>query len=148
MRRSAAETFSTLLANVADDVVWIGVYGTGPHVPTSGERRGKAAVAEFFAQVGKNVNFSRFEPKEFIATGDKVVALGDYSATTPGQQELRLGLRDGLHGEGRQGDALPGVLRQRGNQRRVLTLTGRTHAATAAEPLRLRPGRGHCILAD
>jgi ketosteroid isomerase-like protein len=59
------------------------VYGAGPHVPTSGERHGKAQVGEFFKQVAQNVNFSRFEPKEFIATGDKVVALGHYTATTP-----------------------------------------------------------------
>ena len=78
----------TLLGSVADDVVWIGVYGTGSHVPTSGERRGKAAVAEFFEQVAANVTFSRFEPKEFIATGDKVVALGDYSATTPAKKSF------------------------------------------------------------
>jgi ketosteroid isomerase-like protein len=73
----------TLLSKLADDIVWMGVYGAGAHVPTAGERRGKAAVAEFFKQVAENVNFSRFEPKEFIATGDKVVALGHYTATTP-----------------------------------------------------------------
>ena len=73
----------TLLTYFADDIVWNAVYGTGSHVPTAGERRGKAAVAEFFKQVAENVNFSRFEPKEFIATGDKVVALGHYTATTP-----------------------------------------------------------------
>ena len=73
----------TLLSTLADDIVWMGVYGAGSHVPTAGERRGKAAVAEFFKQVAENVNFSRFEPKEFIATGDKVVALGYYTATTP-----------------------------------------------------------------
>lgn len=72
-----------LLSTFADDIVWNAVYGTGSHVPTSGERRGKAAVAEFFKQVAENINFSRFEPKEFIATGDKVVALGHYTATTP-----------------------------------------------------------------
>ena len=72
-----------LLACFADDIVWNAVYGTGPHVPTSGERRGKAAVADFFRQVAANVNFSTFEPKEFVATGDKVVALGHYTATTP-----------------------------------------------------------------
>ena len=73
----------TLLSTLADDIVWMGVYGAGSHVPTAGERRGKAAVAEFFKQVAENVNFSRFEPKEFIATGDKVVALGHDTATTP-----------------------------------------------------------------
>lgn len=73
----------TLLTYFADDIVWTAVYGTGSHVPTSGERRGKTAVAEFLKQVADNVHFSRFEPKEFVATGDKVVALGHYMATTP-----------------------------------------------------------------
>ena len=73
----------TLLTYVADDVIWTAVYGAGPHVPTSGVRRGKAAVAEFFKQVAENVHFSQFEPKEFVETGDKVVALGHYKATTP-----------------------------------------------------------------
>ena len=73
----------TLLTYVSDDVVWKGVYGAAPHVPTSGERRGKAAVAEFFSQVAANVMFSTFEPKEFVAAGDKVVALGHYAASTP-----------------------------------------------------------------
>lgn len=73
----------TLLTFLADDIVWNAVYGTGSHVPTSGVRRGKAAVGEFFRQVAENLFFSRFEPKEFFATGDKVVALGHYTATTP-----------------------------------------------------------------
>jgi uncharacterized protein len=72
-----------ILDRLDDGIVWKGVYGAGPHVPTSGERRGKAQVGEFFKQVAQNVNFSRFEPKEFIATADKVVALGHYTATTP-----------------------------------------------------------------
>ncbi|HVQ12411.1 MAG TPA: nuclear transport factor 2 family protein [Vicinamibacterales bacterium] len=71
-----------ILDRLDDGIVWKGVYGAGPHVPTSGERRGKAQVGEFFKQVAQTVNFSRFEPKEFIATGDKVVALGHYTATT------------------------------------------------------------------
>ena len=75
----------TLLSKLADDVIWVAVYGAGSHVPTAGERRGKAAVAEFFKQVAENINFSRFEPKEFIATGDKVVALG----TTPRRRRGR-----------------------------------------------------------
>ncbi len=78
----------TLLASLADDVVWLGVYGAGPHVPTSGERRGKAAVEEFFGQVAANVNFSQFEPREFVASGDKVVALGHYTATTPAKKSF------------------------------------------------------------
>ena len=71
-----------ILDRLTDDVIWKGVYGAAAHVPTSGERRGKAAVATFFKQVAETMKFSRFEPKEFVATGDKVVALGSYSGTT------------------------------------------------------------------
>src|SRR4051794_4673828 len=78
----------SVLDNLSDDVVWEGVYGAGAHVPTSGTRRGKAAVAEFFKQVAANVNFSQFEPKQFVATGDKVVALGHYVATTPADKSF------------------------------------------------------------
>ena len=53
----------TLMTYVADDIVWVGVYGTASHVPTSGERRGKAAVDEFFKQVAEHVHFNEFEPK-------------------------------------------------------------------------------------
>jgi ketosteroid isomerase-like protein len=74
---------AAILERIDDNVVWNGVYGTNASVPTSGERRGKAAVAEFFKQVAEHVNFSTFEPKEFVASGDKVVALGHYAATTP-----------------------------------------------------------------
>ncbi len=71
-----------ILDRLTDDVIWKGVYGAAAHVPTSGERRGKSAVATFFKQVAETVKFSRFEPKEFIATGDRVVALGSYNGTT------------------------------------------------------------------
>src|SRR5512132_1501163 len=71
-----------ILDRLDDGVVWKGVYGAASYVPTAGERRGKAAVKRFFEQVAESVNFSRFEPKEFIATDDKVVALGHYTATT------------------------------------------------------------------
>ena len=54
-----------------------------PHVPTAGERRLKAQVGELFKLVAENMSFSLFEPAEFIASGDKVVALGHYAATTP-----------------------------------------------------------------
>jgi len=73
----------SILDRLTDDVIWKRVYGAAPYVPTSGERRGKAAVATFFKQVAEHVNFLTFEPKEFIATGDKVVALGHYTGKTP-----------------------------------------------------------------
>jgi uncharacterized protein len=75
-----------ILDQVDENVVWHGVYGAAPHVPTAGVRRGKARVREFFEQVAQHVSFSRFEPREFLTGGDKVAALGRYSATTPGGQ--------------------------------------------------------------
>ncbi len=71
-----------ILDRLDDGIVWKGVYGAAAHVPTAGERRGKAAVKEFFGLVASTVKFSRFEPKEFVASGDKVIALGHYTAET------------------------------------------------------------------
>ena len=71
-----------ILDRLTDDVIWKGVYGAAAYVPTSGERRGKAAVATFFKQVAETLKFSQFDPKEFVANGNKVVALGHYRATT------------------------------------------------------------------
>jgi uncharacterized protein len=71
-----------ILDRLDDSVAWTAVYGAGSNVPMAGERRGKAAVGEFFKLVATHVNFARFEPKEFVATGDKVVALGHYTAVT------------------------------------------------------------------
>lgn len=73
-----------ILDRLDEGIVWKGVYGAAAHVPTSGERRGKAQVAEFFKQVGDTVHFSRFEPQEFVAMGNKVVALGHYTANITG----------------------------------------------------------------
>jgi len=72
-----------ILDRLTDDIIWKPVHGAASYVPTSGERRGRPAVATFFKQVAENVNFTTFEPKEFVATGDKVVALGHYTAKTP-----------------------------------------------------------------
>jgi uncharacterized protein len=72
----------TLLGYMADDVKWQGAIGTAKHVPFSGARAGKPAVAEFFKQVAESEDFQQFEPREFVAQGDKVVALGHYRAVT------------------------------------------------------------------
>jgi len=73
----------TLLSYYDDDIVWEPAYGASGHVPTAGRRQGKAAVAEYFRLVAENFNISRFETTDFIGSGDKVVTLGHYTATTP-----------------------------------------------------------------
>ena len=77
-----------ILDRLDDSVAWTAVYGAGSNVPMAGERRGKAAVGEFFKLVATHVNFARFEPKEFVATGDKVVTLGHYTAKTSANKEF------------------------------------------------------------
>ena len=72
-----------VLAVMHDDILWKPVTGAARHVPTAGERRGKVAVGEFFKILGETIAFSRFEPREFIAQGDKVVTLGHYTGKTP-----------------------------------------------------------------
>jgi hypothetical protein len=48
-------------------------------VPFAGTRRGIAGVRDFFAAVSDGLDVLEFEPHEYIAQGDKVVALGRYS---------------------------------------------------------------------
>lgn len=65
-----------LLAQMSDDINWelpeISV------VPLAGKRNGREAVREFFAIVARDQDVLAFEPREFIAQGDKVVSLGNY----------------------------------------------------------------------
>ena len=69
-----------LLGYMTEDIDWQPVIGTAAHVPFSGERKGKASVAEFFKRVAESEDFQQFEPREFVAQGDKVVAIGHYRA--------------------------------------------------------------------
>jgi ketosteroid isomerase-like protein len=70
----------TLLNLLDEAVVWYPVKGAAKTVPTAGERRGKAAVAEFFRLLAEGTTWEAFEPEEFIAERDKVVARGHYAA--------------------------------------------------------------------
>jgi hypothetical protein len=67
-----------ILDTLADDIEWT---TPGQGVPTEGTRRGKAEVAEFFRLVAATWNFTVFEPHEYVASGNTVVAIGFYSAT-------------------------------------------------------------------
>ena len=64
---------------LTDDVEWDGVKGTEGTLPQAGLRRGKAEVVRFFQEVDSTTQFDRFEPQDFVAQGDTVVAIGMYS---------------------------------------------------------------------
>jgi ketosteroid isomerase-like protein len=68
-----------LLNHMTEDIDW---HMFGPQeLPTGGPRKGKPEVSRFFKEVGETWNFEKFEPRQFIAQGDMVVALGFYSGT-------------------------------------------------------------------
>lgn len=68
----------SLLALLADDIEWETPEVEG--IPYGGLQRGKKGVAEFFRQLGESEEILSFEPKEFIAQGEKVVVIGEYRA--------------------------------------------------------------------
>jgi uncharacterized protein len=77
-----------LLKTLDDKVTWKAVTGAGPQVPFAGERHGKASVAEFFRLLAEVQTFEQFEPREFIAQGNKVVTLGHYKGMPKGTSKL------------------------------------------------------------
>ena len=79
--RRAYENFKTgniaeIVDSVTDDVDWRvpEISGAG----FSGQRRGRDSIAGFFSNLAEEQDSVSFEPREFVAQGDKVVALGTY----------------------------------------------------------------------
>jgi uncharacterized protein len=67
-----------LLSLLDGQVSWV---TPGPsNLPIAGTRQGQQAVGEFFQAVSSLVDILRFEPKDFIAQGERVVVLGDDTA--------------------------------------------------------------------
>ena len=48
------------------------------NVPHGGRRKGRQQMLEFMSLVNDNMENLHFEPREFVAEGDKVVIFGDY----------------------------------------------------------------------
>jgi len=71
----------TLLDGLDEQIVWRPVIGASSSVPTAGNRRGKAAVGEFFRTLSETSTFEDFQTNEFVAQGDKVVVIGRYTGT-------------------------------------------------------------------
>jgi ketosteroid isomerase-like protein len=67
-----------VLSTLDDTVEWHAVIGTEGVVPTSGLRKGRSGVGQFFQQLADSIAFDSFEPREFIAQGEQVVVVGHY----------------------------------------------------------------------
>jgi uncharacterized protein len=66
-----------LLNLLADDIEW--QLPEIEDVPFSGKHRGQEQMGQFFASLVDAQEVQHFDPREFIAQGDKVVALGHYA---------------------------------------------------------------------
>lgn len=72
-----AGDIESLLDLYTDDVDW--ETPKVENVPQTGKRKGKQEMLEFMSLVGPDYSENlHFEPREFIAQGNKVVILGDY----------------------------------------------------------------------
>jgi uncharacterized protein len=65
---------------MADDIEWVDP-GDPDENPLAGTYRGKEEVLGWFGKLAEQVDFSAFEPRDFIAQGDKVVSLVHAEAT-------------------------------------------------------------------
>ena len=64
-----------LLERYHDDALWI--EPEAENIPFAGKHTGKAEIARFFERLDAHAQALRFEPKNFIAEGDKVVVTGE-----------------------------------------------------------------------
>ena len=65
-----------LLDQMSGDVTWHLPEMEG--VPLAGKRTGSDGVRNFFETLARDQDVLEFEPREFVAQGDKVVSLGHY----------------------------------------------------------------------
>lgn len=72
-----AGDIGALMGQMAEDVDWRLPQMQG--VPFSGRRKGHGQVSEFFTTLADSQDSVSFEPREFVAQGEKVVALGTYN---------------------------------------------------------------------
>ena len=90
----------TLLSHVSDEIVFV---IPGPsQMPTAGNWRGVAGMRQFFARFYESVEFKEFNVRDYVASGDRVITLGDYvglikrnTKTVASEWAMSWRLRDG-----------------------------------------------------
>lgn len=63
----------TILGHLADDVDWNNERVASRECPWNGDFSGRSKVPGFFRAVGDNLEFAVFEPRTFVASGDRVM---------------------------------------------------------------------------
>ena len=62
-----------LLTLLTDDIEW---HHPGTGTPLAGTYRGHNGVAEFFQKLARDFDILDFQPREFVAEGDRVLVVG------------------------------------------------------------------------
>lgn len=76
----AAGRVEAILGTMDPAIEWV-VGGSSVDYPTLGARRGIDGAASFFRDVAEHNTFTSFEPRQIVAMGDLVLALGHYAIT-------------------------------------------------------------------
>ena len=71
---------STLIKDIVDDACILISPGPPDQLPWAGHFKGKQEIADFFARVAQNLEFTEFAPGSMIEQGDTVVVTGTSSA--------------------------------------------------------------------
>ena len=80
MRLSVGADMAAFAEVMADDIEWVDP-GDPDDDPNAGTFRGKEAVQGWFGGLASTLDYTTFEPREFIAQNDKVVSLVYSEAT-------------------------------------------------------------------
>lgn len=78
-RTGSAASVEEIAELVSEDVDWF-VAGDVSVVPWIGRKVGKAGAAEFYAQIRAEIFSERFELKDILAQGSRVVAIGELAS--------------------------------------------------------------------
>ena len=74
----ASGNIEGILNICTDDVLWTGL--DNPMVPIAGTFNGRKELINFFTNLTDHVDYSYFEPKEFLSDKDAVIVLGHQTA--------------------------------------------------------------------
>ena len=74
-----------VLKLMSADVAW--VLPTVENVPFTGTFQGAQGVGKFFGALSESIDLLKYEPREFIAQGNKVVVLGESRYRVKGKKD-------------------------------------------------------------
>ncbi|SNB64200.1 hypothetical protein SAMN07250955_10449 [Arboricoccus pini] len=78
-RAANAENVEEIAELISDDVDWY-VAGDIGQVPWIGRRNGKSGAANFYAQIRAEITSERFELKDMLVQGNRVLAIGELAS--------------------------------------------------------------------